>query len=385
VSSTTAASEEANRIGCDLYSSLFHVGRLSCLGFHNSTGTKVNITTNPTTRVDNIAFVNLEATINPITTFSSDLHTILPFFIPYYLKLPQTTTTPNPPSSTPLPVSPSAAKTAADNAAGAIAILSTRLANGASVASLNLTDAAVTHQALAAIISGTSRTPVAPPTPTARHLNYADGSSTSHPLPSPSIPCHLANASGHSQTFRGALDFLDCQSFFDTLFPPTNSTPIGTLFARSSAKTAQSLDVITDSIRDFLDLCHLTIFQSVIHLDYIGLHEFTSSDHLQTTVKRIRALRLNFHAKGKSVKGNPNMLYSKYLALIPLLPASHVNILGLNLFSQFWETLGEDLTRRVSKLPRYLLIYQSTFDLMQMTTKARQMIALRELCSMALE
>jgi hypothetical protein len=157
------------------------------------------------------------------------------------------------------------------------------------------------------------------------------------------------------------------------------------LFARSSAKTAQSLDVITNSICDFLNLCHLTIFQSVIRLDYIGLHEFTSSDHLQTTVKRIRALRLNFHAKGKFIKGNPDMFYSKFLALIPLLSASHVNIWGLNLFSQFWEALGEDLTQRVSKLPRYLLIYQSTFNLTQMTTKARQMIALRELRSMAVE
>jgi hypothetical protein len=101
VSSTAAASKEANCAGCDLYSSLFHVGRLSCFGFHNSTSTKVDITANPTT----IAFVNLGATIDPVT-FSSDLHTIQPFILPYYLKLPQTITTLSPPSSTPTPSHP---------------------------------------------------------------------------------------------------------------------------------------------------------------------------------------------------------------------------------------------------------------------------------------
>jgi hypothetical protein len=142
VSSTAAASEEANRVGYDLYSSLFHVGRLSCLGFHNSTGTKVDITADPTIRVDDIAFVNLEASNDPVM-FSPNLYTIPPFVVPYYLKLPQTTTTPNPPCSTPTPISPTAAKTTADNAA-AIAALSTTLANGTSIASLNLADAAVT-------------------------------------------------------------------------------------------------------------------------------------------------------------------------------------------------------------------------------------------------
>jgi hypothetical protein len=382
VSSSAAASEEANRIGCELYSSLFHVDNLSCLGFYDSSGSKVDITTDPSTRVNDIAFVNLEATIDPVA-FSPDLHTIPPFVVPYYLKLPQSTDAAATPSTPTHQISATAAKTAADNAA-ALALLSSALASGASIASLNLADASVT-QALAALLSGAAGQPPSTPTSTARRLNYADGSASAPPPPSPSVRRHLANATGQSQTFRGALDFLDCQSFFDTLFPSTNRTPIGSLFSQSTASTVKSIDTITDSIQDFLDLCRLTIFQSVIRLDYIGLHEFTSSDHLQTTVKRIRALRLDFHAKGKSIKGNPDMLYSKYLALIPLLPASHVNIWGLNLFSQFWEALGEDLTRRVSKLPRYLAIYKSTFDLTQMTTKASQMTALRELRSMAVE
>ena len=125
------------------------------------------------------------------------------------------------------------------------------------------------------------------PNTTAQRLNYNDGSSSSPPLPSPSVLRHLANATGQAQTFCGALDFLDCQSFFDTLFPSTNRTPIGSLFSQSAASAVKSIDTVTDSIQDVLDLCRLTIFQSIIRLNYIGLHEFTWSDHLQTTVKRI--------------------------------------------------------------------------------------------------
>jgi hypothetical protein len=75
VSSSAAASEEANRISCKLYSSLFHVKHLSCLGFYDSTGSKVDITTDPSKCVNDIAFVNLEATIDPVM-FSPGLHTI---------------------------------------------------------------------------------------------------------------------------------------------------------------------------------------------------------------------------------------------------------------------------------------------------------------------
>ena len=85
------------------------------------------------------------------------------------------------------------------------------------------------------------------------------------------------------------------------------------------------------------------------------------------------------------LEGNPDMLFDKYLALIPLLPATHVNIWGINLFSQFWSALGEDLTRRISQLPRYVAIAPSLFDLTTMSTKVRQMTALRELRSLAVE
>jgi hypothetical protein len=55
------------------------------------------------------------------------------------------------------------------------------------------------------------------------------------------------------------------------------------------------------------------------------------------------------------------------------------------LFTQFWTALGETLTRRITQLPRYLSIHATAFDLTTMTTKDRQMSALRELRSLAVE
>jgi hypothetical protein len=103
------------------------------------------------------------------------------------------------------------------------------------------------------------------------------------------------------------------------------------------------------------------------------------------TVKRLRTLTLEIRMGGRIIHGNPDMLFSRYLALIPLLPASHVNIWGIHLFTQFWTALGEDRTRHIARLPRYLVIHQYAFDQTTMNTKDRQMSALRELRSLAVE
>jgi hypothetical protein len=128
----------------------------------------------------------------------------------------------------------------------------------------------------------------------------------------------------------------------------------------------------------------MLVFQSVICLDYIGHHNFASSGHLQMTVKQLRHLTLKFSAgRGVTVDGNPDMLFDKCLAVIPLLPATHVNSWGINLFTQFWNALGDELTRRITQLPRHINIQSLVFDLTTMTTKNRQMTALHELRSLA--
>ena len=127
--------------------------------------------------------------------------------------------------------------------------------------------------------------------------------------------------------------------------------------------------------------------KSIIWLDYISHHNFGSADHLQLTVQRSRQLRIKSNECGVSTNGSPDTLFDKHLALIPLiLPATHVNIWGINLFSQFWATLSDELTHRIMQLHWYIAIYSAAFDLRNMATKDRQMHALRrELCSLAVE
>lgn len=77
------------------------------------------------------------------------------------------------------------------------------------------------------------------------------------------------------------------------------------------------------------------------------------------------------------------VLFDKHLALIPLLPATHINNWGVNSFTQFWNALGDKLTRHIAQLPRCVTIEQSVFDLTTMITKNCQMSALRKLRSLA--
>jgi hypothetical protein len=131
--------------------------------------------------------------------------------------------------------------------------------------------------------------------------------------------------------------------------------------------------------------CQVIIFSNVIRLDYIGRHDVSSAAHLHMTVKKIRSLTLDFNTHGRTIRGNPDGLSNQYIALTPLLPASHVNIWGITLFSQFWEALGKALTPRISCFPCYLAIHHDTLDLTTMVTKRSQMDALRELRTLASE
>ncbi len=183
------------------------------------------------------------------------------------------------------------------------------------------------------------------------------------------------------------MDFLDSQLLFDAVFPPLDRQPIFVLPpVITPAITLFDADSqAPDAIQACLSECRMLVFKDIIRVDYLGHHNIASADHLQVTVKRLRTLTLKFNLRGLTVDGNPDMLFDKYLALTPLLPASHVNIWGINLFTQFWHALGEPLTRRIALLPRYIAISATMFDLTTMTSKDRQMTALRELRSLAVE
>ena len=78
------------------------------------------------------------------------------------------------------------------------------------------------------------------------------------------------------------------------------------------------------AIQACLSKCCMLVLKSIIRLDYIGHHNFGLADHLQLTIQCIHQLRLKSNEGGVSTSGSPDTLFDKYLALIPLLPATSI-------------------------------------------------------------
>jgi hypothetical protein len=386
VSSSAAASEDSNRISQLLTNAFYSVQNLSCLGFYTANRKPVRIDLAPVDRAPSIRFVEFEATVNPVA-ISLDLRSVSPVTVTFFLRLPQSiasTTMPRADVDHSLDAVPATADPAA--AATAMVKLLRALASGTTVAELDLTDPSVSS-ALATLAQQASTPHGTTPITTPRKLFDTPASCSIIGHASPSICRHLTTAQDSSSpTYCGALDFLDSQSKFDAVFPPNDRKPISSL--RRSNDPTSLLDPenpATHAMNLFTAECRLIIFSNVIRLDYIGRHDFSSAAHLHMTVKKIRSLTLDYNTNGRTIRGNPDGLFNRYIALTPLLPASHVNIWGINLFSQFWDALGDDLTRRISCSPRYLAIHQDAFDLTMMVTKSSQMDALREIRTLASE
>jgi hypothetical protein len=98
VSSSASASEEANRVGLQLYASFFHIENLTCLGFFKSDGTEASVALEACDRSADISYIQFEATIEP-ARFNSALVDTPPSTVKYFLRLPQSMPPPKQPAS----------------------------------------------------------------------------------------------------------------------------------------------------------------------------------------------------------------------------------------------------------------------------------------------
>jgi hypothetical protein len=168
VSSSGAASKEANCIGCQLYKAFFLVQNMSCLGFFCSDGTSMPVTPTPCDHeYYTIMFVQFKATVAPAPV-SSDLQSIPAATVAFFLKLPQSPSPAEPPSNavaaaTKIQANLDAATTASSTAARDSILQA--LADGGTIADLDLKDPAISS-AIAVLISLSSPaagSPVSPP------------------------------------------------------------------------------------------------------------------------------------------------------------------------------------------------------------------------------
>ena len=94
---------------------------------------------------------------------------------------------------------------------------------------------------------------------------------------SPSICCYLTTVANSAQpSFCGPLNFLDTQILFDAMFLPLDCKPI---FALSVTSTQVSpVSCPDDTTETAIQVCCLLVFKAMLRLDYIGHHNFSSTD-----------------------------------------------------------------------------------------------------------
>jgi hypothetical protein len=346
VSSSASASEEANRIGCQLHASFFEVANLDCLGFYKSDGSKASIALAPCDRSHDISFVQFESAIFP-SAHSHALSSVPSSTARFFFKLLQSTL-PNKPAADPSepPINVDIAQDAPASAtpdtvqmtavrkafaAGTVAE-SLDLDNPSAIAALaSIVKISAVDQEIDAIFT---------PNSTKRQLFHEPRLPPAATSPSSIHRCLTTATSSAIPSFAGILDFLDSQVLFDRLFSPLDRQPIFTLHQATMSITTADDTAAANAIQRCLSDCRMLVFQSVIRLDHVGHHNFALSDHLQMAEKRLRHLTLKFNSGcGVAVDGDPDMLFDKHLALIPLLPAMHVNTWGINSHAQFWTAL----------------------------------------------
>jgi hypothetical protein len=358
VSSSASASKEADRISSQLNEHFFHVGNLTCLGFFTSDGKASPVDLDPSHRAPDISFVKFSATVDP-SAVSSDLLDTPSSTVQCFLKLNESLPPANPAdqnqSKSDSPSSPATANAKTPGTPNTIAMTTVRqvFASGRDASDLDFTDPMILW-ALTSIVNVSSAPPTSPKTftPDSTRVNLFPATDPPQAA-SPSILCYLTNApSATKPTYCGPLDFLNNQILFDAVFPAHDRKPILSLRSPCASATTVRTDDVETAIESCLSECRMRVFKLIIRLDHVGHHNFSSADHPQQTVQRIRKLQLECNERGVAINGSPDRLFDKYLALIPLSPATHVNVWGINLFSQFWTTLGNEITREITQLPR---------------------------------
>jgi hypothetical protein len=385
VSSSASASEEANRVSNDVLASFFRVENLTCLGFFHSDGSPASIALAPCDRTPDITFVSFAAAVY-LPYFNSALGAaaISSPSVQLFLKLPQSNipaksvidvSHDEPAKSPSPPMSPAADKDSSSTPDAAnMTLLRTSFDDNGDTDNVTFEDPAVLAALKSVIKISTADQEIEEAfTPRSTKCQLFPPAGTSAlAAPSPSIRRCIANASSFDAPLHcGPVNFLDGQHIFDVVFPTSNRSPI---FAISPTDSIRPDTASANTIKICLPECRMLVFKAMLKLDYVGHHNVSSAEHLQMTVKCLRNLSLKCNTRGVCVDGNPDLLFDKHLALIPLLSASHVNIWGINLFTQCWHALGETLTRRISVLPHCLAIQSSTFDLTHMTTKNGHLI-----------
>ena len=173
-------------------------------------------------------------------------------------------------------------------------------------------------------------------------------------------------------TYHGPLDFLDSQTSFDSLFSPP--APVRLTVASTGVPTLDSISAAR-AITAFVDNCKFRIFIPIFRSDYVGTADRNDAASLHATVQALKKLSMSSRhpTSGSWINLSPDELFAEYNILTPLLPAD-VSLWGLNLVSQYHDSLSADLQELILGDPSY-----SPPNLSTLTDRSSQLAALRTL------
>jgi hypothetical protein len=366
-SSSYNATLEASSCCSDLRSAFFLVNNLVALGFRDHLGAPISISITPdaSTRPSGISYFAFRSSVNPSTI---DRRLSAPSFsFEFWLALPQTTLTPSDPPvddvarrlnfTSPQPASPVRALTPAT--ADDLYNLNSQefAALGTTSGSDLLSDYATDCLSL---FSATQLQNLVLRSVTAAPAD---------PILSPRMTAVLTLANSSHSSYFGPLDFLDSQTAFDLIFP--NPVPL----LVTTSPTGASIDSLSLSVSldKFLDTCKFQLFVPIFRSDYVGTFTRNDAASLQATVAALKKLSMSSRhpTSGAWVTMQPDEVFAAYSNLIPLLP-SNVSVWGLNLVTQFFDSLSLELQDALHIDSSY-----TPPDLSTLVTRSSQLDALR--------
>ena len=323
---TMSAETEASAIGNLTLRKLFCVDNLQGRAFLNSRGEEVPFKEE---HIDNrppdLYYYRFIATVDPLTV-DQRLSSMKPFTIEFDLPLPQ--------SSNPANTALAGDKTqqnllAALNAAGN----ATPAAGGAQP----ITTTTPAHDGTVDETTNVT-TPVISKWATTPKMFKA-------------LQHHHPGSKSAGITYHGPIDFLENQVTFNLIWP--NPTPISLVPNKNGVPTINS---VTDDIWKYINECRLMIFSLILRMDYVG----SAVEHDQCSIEdignQLRRFTLSYTYRGKLRQSTPDLIFSRYLDLLPMLPEAN-DTWGFNLVNLFWSamtsTIREAILDKGYALPPY--------------------------------
>jgi len=143
------------------------------------------------------------------------------------------------------------------------------------------------------------------------------------------LQLHHPGSKSAGITYHGPINFLENQTTFDLIWP--NPTPISLVPNKNGVPTINS---VTDDIWKYINECCLMLFSLILHMDYVR----SAVKHDQHSIKdignQLRHFTLSYTYRGELRQSTPNLIFSQYLDLLPMLPEAS-DTWGFNLVNLF--------------------------------------------------